>query len=393
MSHPVEHIDDDDGLTLKPQPYQRHTFDLSSEPPSPSGRHSPNGLEPLKTTTTGSSMTLNKDGGNGTPARNRSFLNLTASTLFGIYQPNELQGESTQPTPLGLGSQTPTERRYPSFDWSRIHLPSNAYEPAPDGGGVRRKSFNPASQQPRAPRRGFTGYFLPLVGRVTLLFSIGCLYGLLISHLHDRQLIASVPGPVDDAKWSYLVSWGLAGIALGEALPWLDRYWARLDDGPIDEGAPAHGRGRRLRDARGGGWLDIVRSIGLFVGIAFAIRKLPWQSTLQLSLTLALANPAVWYLIDGSPPGFILSTAVALAGTAVLVGINPSLVSSPRGADGCDTNSGKQCGVNGTVHPVHGEHLVLGLFSQESIGVATWIASVLFVSSVCFGNIGRKLAA
>ena len=27
----------------------------------------------------------------------------------------------------------------------------------------------------------------------------------------------------------------------------------------------------------------------------------------------------------------------------------------------------------------------------ESIAVATWIASVLFVSCVCFGNIGRRL--
>lgn len=35
--------------------------------------------------------------------------------------------------------------------------------------------------------------------------------------------------------------------------------------------------------------------------------------------------------------------------------------------------------------------LVAGIFSQESVGVATWIASVLFVSAVCFGNIGRRL--
>lgn len=33
-----------------------------------------------------------------------------------------------------------------------------------------------------------------------------------------------------------------------------------------------------------------------------------------------------------------------------------------------------------------------GLISNESIGIGTWIASVLFCSSVCFGNIGRRLA-
>ncbi len=29
--------------------------------------------------------------------------------------------------------------------------------------------------------------------------------------------------------------------------------------------------------------------------------------------------------------------------------------------------------------------------SAESVGVGTWIASVLFCSCVCFGNIGRRL--
>lgn len=39
-------------------------------------------------------------------------------------------------------------------------------------------------------------------------------------------------------------------------------------------------------------------------------------------------------------------------------------------------------------HLDHGFNLI----SNESIAVSTWIASVLFCSSVCFGNIGRRLA-
>lgn len=35
--------------------------------------------------------------------------------------------------------------------------------------------------------------------------------------------------------------------------------------------------------------------------------------------------------------------------------------------------------------------LVAGLVSVESVGVSTWICSVLFCSCVCFGNIGRRL--
>jgi hypothetical protein len=46
---------------------------------------------------------------------------------------------------------------------------------------------------------------------------------------------------------------------------------------------------------------------------------------------------------------------------------------------------------NATANAVKGQDLVLGAFTLESVGVATWIASVLFVSAVAFGNIGRRL--
>lgn len=142
-----------------------------------------------------------------------------------------------------------------------------------------------------------------------------------------------------------------------------------------------------------GSWNDVVRSIGAFVGIAYAIRKLPWQSTLQLSLTLALANPAIWYLIDRSAPGFILSAIVAISSTGVLLGVNPALVPSPSPKQVLQSHVGRPGSVaqNATGIVPAAEDLVLGLFSHESVGVATWIASVLFVSSVCFGNIGRRL--
>ncbi|KAI4138379.1 MAG: hypothetical protein L6R39_006820 [Caloplaca ligustica] len=42
-----------------------------------------------------------------------------------------------------------------------------------------------------------------------------------------------------------------------------------------------------------------------------------------------MVNPALWYLIDRSKPGFLLSAVVGIAGTAVLLGINPSMVPAP----------------------------------------------------------------
>jgi hypothetical protein len=115
-------------------------------------------------------------------------------------------------------------------------------------------------------------------------------------------------------------------------------------------------------------------------------RRLPWQSPLQLSLTLALANPAIWYLLDRTGPCFILATTVALTGTGLLLSINPDLIPSPHTANIIFSGV-----ANATANAMKGQDLVLGTFSMESVGVATWIASVLFVSAVAFGNIGRRL--
>lgn len=136
-----------------------------------------------------------------------------------------------------------------------------------------------------------------------------------------------------------------------------------------DEGHPPRSEG-----GDGADWTLVIRSIGAFIGIALAIRRLPWESTLQASLTLALVNPVLWYSVDRSKPGFVLSTIIGIAGTAIALLINPNMVPSPA------------------PNAVGGLHRSAGLISNESIAVSTWIASVLFCSSVCFGNIGRMLS-
>jgi len=131
-------------------------------------------------------------------------------------------------------------------------------------------------------------------------------------------------------------------------------------------------------------WSPVVRSVGAFIGIAFAIRKLPWQSTLQVSLTLALVNPVLWYIIDRSKPGFLLSTIIGITGTAVLAASNSELV--PQPATSPAANITPEAHVGGG----RGEG---GIWVRsESVAVWTWIASVLFCSCVCFGNVGRMLA-
>lgn len=109
---------------------------------------------------------------------------------------------------------------------------------------------------------------------------------------------------------------------------------------------------------------------------------------MQVSLTLALANPFLWYLIDRSKPGFLLSSAVGLTGSAILMGLNPEMMPRPATAT---------TGLSGSYPPganasSSGQDSVGGLARQETIETGIWIISVLFCSCVCFGNIGRRLA-
>jgi len=117
-------------------------------------------------------------------------------------------------------------------------------------------------------------------------------------------------------------------------------------------------------------------------------RKLPWASTLQASLTLALVNPVLWYLIDRSKPGLLLSTAIGATGTALLLVSNPDMMPSPATSTSSPRNSSVQ-----HTPIISGGGLGLGDYvSRESIEGGIWILSVLFCSCVCFGNIGRRLA-
>ncbi|KAM0722033.1 hypothetical protein Q7P37_002959 [Cladosporium fusiforme] len=381
MAHNLLH-DDDSVPTLRPRP--RRPFELSaSGPPSPSSTPP---SEPQNFPSQLSAALASKDG-NSTPARNRSILNLTSSTLFGIYSPTGYAVEREEPsTPWGTGAETPVDS-----DKANFEIPDTILANGPNGLRRRRRSTAVAQRHiPLRVKRGLKGYWLPLLGRVIALFGVGVLYGMLVSHLHDRQEIAPVKVEgIDRTAWPYYVFWGSAGVLLGQALPHLDAVWNGDEDEDIEE-REEDARRRRSTGSRQQGmvaWNDVVRSVGAFVGIAFAIRKLPWQSTLQLSLTLALANPAIWFLVDRSPPGFILSTLVSIGGTGMLLGVNPALLPSPSPRNVLHHHAG-----NATAQLTGTDELVLGLFSNESVGVATWIASVLFVSCVCFGNIGRKLA-
>ncbi|KAL6250260.1 hypothetical protein RBB50_002561 [Rhinocladiella similis] len=333
------------------RPIPRRAFDIpsastdSSLPPSPASEDVNGELSPGPKS-------------DSTPSRTRSILNLTSSTLLGIYSPISDGNREELSTPWGTGAQTPIKRQ--SIDDSLHQKPDVTWQR--DGSGPRLK------QKPK--RRGFPA----LVFQTALLFTFGLGYGSVVTHLHKTQRITPVPVPdIEQHSVWYLISWGISGILLGNALPLVDALW---------EGSDSHGTNKNQAtlntksattgsdetDASDGGlgpiWYSAVRSIGVFVGIAFAVRRLPWQSTLQVALTLALANPALWYLIDRSFSGFAFSAIVSVAGTLVLLLVDPNFVPVPA---------------------IH-QPMV-----SEQFGVYTWLASILFCTSICFGAIGRRL--
>lgn len=358
----------------------------------------------------------------GPPTRNKSFLNMTSSTLFGIYDDvgSSTAGETSMAeTPWGTGAETP----------ARLSIDSgtglNGWENgmgSPDAGlkmkGLaRRGTMDAQRQRPRSghgarPQRRGVWKYAVVAGKLSALFLFGVVYGVIVSHLHDtRELAAVRVAGVGRESWIYLAIWGLAGTVLGSLLPYVDLVWDAQDVDRPGQEAEAQKESESSLWER---WNEIVRSVGAFVGIAFAIvsshlhlllhvssrcsrtctdtfqRRLPWQSTLQLTLTLALVNPALWYILDRSRPGLSVSLMVTSVLTSFIFLSNPDVLPSPS-LPATTNSTHLPSGARARVHE-HQEELFAGVVSYENLAVVTWVGSVLFCSCVCFGNIGRRLA-
>ncbi|KJR82323.1 uncharacterized protein SPSK_03327 [Sporothrix schenckii 1099-18] len=397
-------------------------------------------------------------GGSESISRAQSIMNLTSSTLFGIFSPTTpgrgsvgggASGIFESSTPWGTGAETPARellaeapgnddeddaegkntnasaaeidevrkasqslmllqrqrRRGESF--SADAVPTIKLQPAPLS---RRKSIPEEPGQSTGPSPlSHILLFLSVFARAVLLFTLGMGYGVLVSRLRSETHIPfddlgeSTSSSADTSPateyvasydWRYLVSWGLSGIALGTLLPWFDGVWDR-----------SFGRNGRVlgktRTAPDTDWALVVRGIGAFAGVAFAMRKLPWTSTMQASLTLALANPFLWYLLDRSKSGLLLAAAFGVVGSGALMILNldwmpnPGMHSSPyyvgygAGVGGAyGTSSFHQNGSSASSNDGSGLDASASAVTAET---AIWMLSVLFCSSVCFGNIGRRL--
>ena len=206
-------------------------------------------------------------------SRKGSVLNLTSSTLFGIY------------TPFGSGIET--SRDQPSTPWGNVsRTPRHSIDDnkPPIIGAYERPRPQRSHSYHSHPR--FSEYILPLGFRTILLFSFGVAYGVIISHLHDHQQVAPVQlEGIEHFSWVYLMAWGGVGVLLGGLLPWIDMLWEEVsgkneedlasesqNSKPADVGKDQSPRpALRSGNSLGADWNPVVRSVGAFIGIAFAI--------------------------------------------------------------------------------------------------------------------------
>jgi len=232
--------------------------------------------------------------------RTRSILNLTSSTLFGIYDATHDEPLATAtPTPRGSRAQTP----------ARI---DSVVDVSAHGGAL----YKVEAMQERPSRRATddryptrlraspTARLATAILRSTVLAGIGIAYGLVIEQLHDARAFAPVEVRLDRASWTYLAFWATVAVVLGHALPAVDRR-LRSDhaggrvaarDGEDGEETVADGRSadkeRPLKttvDERSSAprpglsadRISIVRIVGAFVGIAFAIVSLTCHAILS----------------------------------------------------------------------------------------------------------------
>lgn len=296
------------------RPIPRRTFEItpassssqSSRPPSPPSatEASPKGTHLAPPS--GRSTTITND---TSPSRTRSILNLTSSTLLGIYSPtgyNSGENKDEPSTPWGTGALTPNRRpgggvggdeslptspRLALLNWEKY--PSLGLGGDSQQQNQQQQGRRPPSSSGGHQHLGFVNFFIPLVVRTVLLFGFGIAYGIIITHLHDDSRLAPVRVEgLDRYDWRYLVFWGVAGIGLGSLLPWVDLLWENGGNGwqQVDTSSPqsAPRQGDIIKEKASGSqtgastdanslsadWTPVVRSIGAFVGIAFAIVRL-----------------------------------------------------------------------------------------------------------------------
>lgn len=213
-------------------------------------------------------------------SRAPSAMNLTSSTLMGIFsqaactRDHSLLDRDEPDTPWGMGARTPVKR--PGVDDTYELMRGRAHL------GRRSSSYGPV-ETPRAP------WIAPIAlwraFRAGLLFLLGVGYGVLVTRLrNEQQHVAGLGEGIikPGADRAYLAFWDAAGVVLGSLLPWVDRRWDEAFGSEADAAAGAQDEAARSTQRPGTDCALVVRAIGAFVGIIFAIVRASPRSDWRL---------------------------------------------------------------------------------------------------------------
>lgn len=269
----------------------------------------------------------------------KSYANLTKSALAGVFGSQSSLSELTGDISAASGAEVYDLTSKPS---TTIQRPKSKNDKSDI---VNHHPSLPSLSSDRSVVRLSIAALAP---RIIALFAIGVVYGEFTRNLRDNHSVHSdtLNVVISQNAAYFSAAWGAQGILLGFLLPFVD--WIIPSSG-VD-----FGKG-------GTDWSSIIRAIAAFLGIAYGVRKLPWESSMQAAALWGLVNPFLWYILDATRNGFILSSLVAIVGSTVFALLFPS-------------------------------HLPIAKFdSPEYISVIVWIASAYFISSICFGNIGRRM--
>lgn len=216
-------------------------------------------------------------------SRAASYKNLTSSTLAGIYSPNisdypasdAVYGSEPPDTPWGTGAETPATAARGSVDESIYRLVKDRSSllkrrrssALSNRSGQALQQLQQQQQQQGQPAQ--TALSLGL--RTAFLFVLGLGYGAILSRLSTEQQWASFPveGIIRHRYNSaYLACWGVFGVALGSLLPWFDGKWEQAFEKVEEEAEEGF---KEEEEEPGTDWALVVRGVGAFVGIVFAI--------------------------------------------------------------------------------------------------------------------------
>lgn len=277
--------------------------------------------------------------GGGVPSK--SFLNLNAGALYGLFGSQLSLADMNDGTNGSLSTRPSSTDIVNLAKESQSQMTHKRHLSEAAAAAEGKKHFPAVVSSGRVPLTPLT-----LGVRLVALFLFGVAYGQFSRHIHDNHQVTTYTLDIDKTG-AFSLLWGSQGILLGFLLPFFDWLFPE--------------QGRKFHQGKGGtDWTSIMRAGAAFAGIAYGVRKFTWESTLQAAFYWGMVNPCLWFILDCTRNGFILASLIAIVGTTVFAMIFP-------------------------------EHLPVASFTETYISVTVWVASVFFCCAICFGNIGRRL--